>query len=426
MIAYFYCGWLQFFEKRDSIRSICDLLYYSRSAWKMQAQRIMNSLYFRAFRFWMVLDKSLKIWQNRDIICKGHCASRMIDRINLPAQEEMTYMKCKKWLSVVLCCSMFCISDVSGFFSMNTAAVSCGCVSVMTKAEADMQFTYDTDTINRRITITGVKCSDISKITSITIPETIADMPVRGIGYMAFRNYTALTSITLPNTLIGIGECAFYNCKSLTTVELPDSLSALDYRAFYGCTGLTSVVIPDSVTRIGEETFKMCTNLTDVNIPQTVDYIGKSAFEGCESLTGITLPASVLEIERKAFADCDNLASVTLYSWFIHIADDAFAPCNTLYGYYHSDVERYAVFHKIPFVVLDAVTTTTTTAPVMEERLGDINADGQVSVADAVLLARILVEDKQAGYAEKAVTDINADGLMTIADVSEILQMLTS
>ena len=44
------------------------------------------------------------------------------------------------------------------------------------------------------------------------------------IGSYAFYK-TAITSITLPSTLISLGEYAFYYCKQLTEITIPGNLS---------------------------------------------------------------------------------------------------------------------------------------------------------------------------------------------------------
>ena len=67
--------------------------------------------------------------------------------------------------------------------------------------------------------------------TNIEIPSTINETTVTSIGQSAFEGATALTAVTLPDSVTNIGERAFYN------------------------TGLTSLNIPDSVTQIGELAF---------------------------------------------------------------------------------------------------------------------------------------------------------------------------
>ena len=62
-------------------------------------------------------------------------------------------------------------------------------------------------------------------------------------------------------------------------------------------TALTSVTIPDSVTSIGIWAFAGCTSLTSVTIPDSVTSIGSSAFEGCDSLTSVTFEGTVEQWE---------------------------------------------------------------------------------------------------------------------------------
>ena len=66
-----------------------------------------------------------------------------------------------------------------------------------------------------------------------------------------------------------IGFQAFRDCSALTSVVIPNSVTKIDVSAFQG-TGLISVVIPNSVTVINETVFYGCTSLTSVTIPNSV------------------------------------------------------------------------------------------------------------------------------------------------------------
>ena len=78
-----------------------------------------------------------------------------------------------------------------------------------------------------------------------------------------------------------IGSCAFIECSSLTSVTIPNSVIGIRDNAFYGCSDMTSVTIPNSVTWIGGGAFAGCSDLTSVTIPNSVTWIGSSAFYGC-------------------------------------------------------------------------------------------------------------------------------------------------
>ena len=71
----------------------------------------------------------------------------------------------------------------------------------------------------------------------------------------SFQNYTALTSVTLPDILERIDDSTFYGCSSLTGINIPDGVTEIGYSAFYGCSSLTGITLPDSVTKIGESAF---------------------------------------------------------------------------------------------------------------------------------------------------------------------------
>ena len=87
------------------------------------------------------------------------------------------------------------------------------------------------------LTITGYTGSG----GGITIPSTINGLPVTSIGPDAFRDWTTLGSIIIPNSVTNIGQAAFSNCTSLTSITIPSSVAGIGSDAFNNCTSLTVV-----------------------------------------------------------------------------------------------------------------------------------------------------------------------------------------
>ena len=191
-------------------------------------------------------------------------------------------------------------------------------------------------------------CSDMSKLNSITIPNSVTSIgpsafrgctaltsvsigeKVEIIGERAFGDCNILTSITIPNSVISIGEEAFYNCSDLTSVSIGEKVENIGQSAFKGCSALNSVTIPNSVNSIEESTFEECSGLTSVTIGEKVGYIGDRAFSKCSSLTSITIPNSVTSIGLRAFYSCSGLTSVGIGENVENIGQSAFEGCSDL------------------------------------------------------------------------------------------------
>ena len=156
------------------------------------------------------------------------------------------------------------------------------------------------------------------------------DGSVTSIGDSAFRNCSALTSITIPDSITSIGDYAFYGCRSLASITIPDSVTNMGDWAFSSCKSLTSITIPEGVTSIGSHICSGCSALTSITIPSSVTSIGISAFFGCSSLTSITIPDSVTSIGYEAFYRCKSLTSITIPNSVISIAGSAFNGCDSL------------------------------------------------------------------------------------------------
>ena len=133
--------------------------------------------------------------------------------------------------------------------------------------------------------------------TVVVIPAKINGTTVETIGHAAFQN-SAVTSVTIPDSVTAIHDGAFVNCTSLKSVTLPSSLSSISESLFLGCSQLTTIHIPDFVYSIQPYAFSNCGNLKTIRIPVSVTFIGDFAFDGCPSSMTVTYSGSKTQWDK--------------------------------------------------------------------------------------------------------------------------------
>ena len=142
---------------------------------------------------------------------------------------------------------------------------------------------------------------------SISVPETVTnngtEYSVTTIGESAFKG-SAVTSVSMPESITSIGRYAFSGCQNLESVTLPETLTTLGSDAFSGCQNLESVALPESLTTLGGSAFKSCSSLKAVKIPSKVTAIPDDCFYDCSSLESVTIPEGVATIGSGAFQSC--------------------------------------------------------------------------------------------------------------------------
>lgn len=144
----------------------------------------------------------------------------------------------------------------------------------------------------------------------VTIPSRYKGKPVTMIDHAAFYN-SAVTSVTIPDSVTSIHDSAFAYCSSLTNISIPNSVTAIGSFAFEGCTKLESITLPSSLLTISEFLFYDCSQLTTIHIPDSVSSIRQYAFYNCGKLETIRIPVSVTSIGSYAFDDCPSSMTVT-------------------------------------------------------------------------------------------------------------------
>jgi len=177
-----------------------------------------------------------------------------------------------------------------------------GATFTVTVAAATKKFFFDETTG----TITGYDGTD----TVVVIPSKINGVPVEAINNAAFPN-SAVTSVTIPDSVTSIHDVSFFNCSQLTNISIPNSVTYIGYSAFSYCTSLKSITLPSSLSTISRALFSGCSQLTTIHIPDSVSSIQFYAFHDCENLKTIRIPVSVTSIRDFAFDGCPSSMTVT-------------------------------------------------------------------------------------------------------------------
>lgn len=142
---------------------------------------------------------------------------------------------------------------------------------------------------NTAVIVTNYKYNGAAA--DVTIPSRYQGKPVTTIGHAAFFN-SAVTSVTIPDSVTSISDEAFINCPKLTNISIPNSVTYIGFSAFSSCTSLKSITLPSSLSFISGALFLGCSQLTTIHIPVSVTSIGNNAFADCPSLMTVTYPGS--------------------------------------------------------------------------------------------------------------------------------------
>lgn len=127
---------------------------------------------------------------------------------------------------------------------------------------------------------------------------------VSGIG-----NVTA-TEITIPAEYMGkpvkaIGKGAFANCSALTSITIPESVTSIGAGAFDGCTGL--IQQEGGVSYVAKWAVAFDASATRVTLRNDTIGIASGVFANNKEISKVTIPASVQNISADAFTGSSKL-----------------------------------------------------------------------------------------------------------------------
>ena len=172
-------------------------------------------------------------------------------------------------------------------------------------------------------TITDSACNRFTALTTVTLDNSVTTLE----GY-AFNRCTSLTSFTAPG-LTSWGQQALFQ-SAMTYYEIPEGITTNVFATFGQSPYLEEVVFPEGFLEVGDSDFMNCNNLITVTLPDSVTSIGPSAFDNCTSLTSINIPSGVTDILPYTFRNCTSLTSIDIPSSVTSIGDSAFYGCTSL------------------------------------------------------------------------------------------------
>ena len=302
--------------------------------------------------------------------------------------------------------------------------------------------------------------------------DGITKLPVTRIGFTAFQWAPDLEEVTIPNTVKTIGEAAFNLCPKLRSITVPNSVVTieewgiahneslkelhlgsgavnLDDYAIVGNTALEVITVDENnpvydsrnncngiITTVNNSMvhdrhilFTACSRTV---LPREVTWIARGAYQD-QGITMVILPAQITNLEHSCFEGCEYLTEIYNFSH-----DPQGCMSTTFEDYHYENCTLYVplgtkeIYEQVPvwgsfrhIEEFDAITIIP----------GDVNGDGEITVADANSVVVIINGGSSHGHTRVPnpdgggwinLADVNGDGEVNIADINAIINMIFS
>ncbi len=168
------------------------------------------------------------------------------------------------WAAILTAVAVFSMTGCSMFGDTEATKyteATMGVVETTAEYHSDTDYSYIKNE-DGTISVSGYTGSD----TVVSVPATIDDLTVTGIGDHAFEANWDIEEVILPEGITYIGESAFMDCGNLKKVNIPESVDTLRRAAFASCSVLDNIVVPAKTEVIMEETFSGCASLKSLTI----------------------------------------------------------------------------------------------------------------------------------------------------------------
>lgn len=162
-----------------------------------------------------------------------------------------------------------------------------------------LEYLYLPDSLENSPYALLYKCTGLKKI---RLPENI-DTKDTFVGCLP-----ATDTFVVEGPIKVLGASMFKHCQ-ITQITLPDTLEEIKIYCFQ-YSALQSITIPESVTKLGRFLFNECQELTEATINGRITVLPERTFTQCPKLKTITIPNSIKEIERFAIVPLTSTIKV--------------------------------------------------------------------------------------------------------------------
>lgn len=300
--------------------------------------------------------------------------------------------------------------------------------------------------------------------------DGITKLPVTRIGFTAFQWAPDLEEVTIPNTVKTIAEAAFNLCPKLRSITIPNSVVTieewgiahneslrelhlgsgavnLDNCAIVGNTALEVITVDENnpvydsrnncngiITTVNNSMvhdrhilFTACSRTV---LPREVTWIARGAYQH-QGITMVILPEQITNLEYTCFEGCEYLTAIYNFS---HEPQGCMG--TTFEDYHYENCTLYVprgtkeIYQQVPvwgsFRHIEEFDATTINP-------GDVNGDGEITVADANSVIVIINGGSSHGHTRVPnpdgggwidLADVNGDGEVSIADINTIIDMI--
>ena len=297
-----------------------------------------------------------------------------------------------------------------------------------------------------------------SALTQVVLPASVST-----VGNGAFMRCTALKSLTVEpsSNLILVGDMALMDCPSLQTLNLGTALQSMGERALAGSglreinlaehrsltnigdwamvlTPVEQAVLPAGLTTLGDGAFLYDTQLTGIDLGNKLSVMSDYLLAGT-GLEGELALSATKRMGDYALYNVSSLSTVTLPSTMNWLGDSAMAGMTGMKTLTSQAVKVPDLGQNVwagvdqPSVLLTVPVSSTSYYKQADQWrdfmfknvgvLGDVNADGEVNLADINALIDIILTGR-ADEDTMARADVNADGEINVADVNFLINLI--